>query len=290
MDNYLDVPKFFRGVYLVDLTPSLLKIAQARFERLGWRNVKVICIDCHFSNLEDYEGPYDEKSKNYGDNSGGADLVTMSYSLSMIPEFYPVIDSTVSLLSINGIIAVVNFYAQSQVQFRGRDYPGGIFDRHCNWLNRTFWRTWFELDRVMLDGGRRDYLEYRFGTRFSISQRNHMLPGVRIPYYIWIGCSKDAPSMDLGVAATESPTLQARTYLKRSNFPLPSFRYQNHSWCIYYDDQLQKNKQFDDEFSALTWDDSREDVLMLSIQSDDVILVPSSTGDNILSSTFQEPK
>jgi len=282
MGNYLDVPEFFRAVYLVDLSPSLLNIAQARFERLGWSNVKVVCIDCRDFTLEEYEGPYDEESK----DTGGADLITMSYSLTMIPEFYPVIDSTVSLLSINGIIAVVDFYAQSQVEFRGRNYAGGFLDRHCTWLNRTFWRAWFDLDRVMLDTGRRDYLEYRFGTRLSVNLRNAMLPGLRIPYYIWIGCSKDAPSMDLDV-----PFLQAQADLKHSNLPLPSFYYQNHIWRAYYDDQLKKHKQFNDEYiSALTWDDSRADAQILSIQSDDVILAPTSAGDNILSFTLQKPK
>jgi betaine lipid synthase len=50
-------------------------------------------------------GLYDKESK----DTGGADLITLRYSLTIIPEFYPVIDSTVSLLSIYGIIAVVDF-------------------------------------------------------------------------------------------------------------------------------------------------------------------------------------
>lgn len=276
MGNYLSVPDFFHAVYLVDLSPSLLKIARARFARLGWSNVKVVNIDCR-----DFTLPQDEESK----NSGRADLITMSYSLTMIPEFYPVIDSTVSLLAIDGIIAVVDFYAQSEVEFRSRDYAGGFLHRHCTWLNRTFWRAWFDLDRVMLDTGRRDYLEYRFGTRLSVNLRNAMLPGLRIPYYIWIGCSKDAPSMTLDV-----PFLQAEAVVKRSHLPLPSFWYQNHDWRAYYDDQLKIYQQFDESISALTWDDSRIDARILSVQPHDVILAPTSAGDNILSFALHKPK
>ena len=321
MSEFLPVTEFFRAVYLVDFSPSLCEIARARFARLGWKNVKVLCQDARYFRLEEHEGPYDEKSKDSygGDNAGGADIITMSYALSMIPEFYPVIDSLASLLSINGLIAVVDFYVQNQIDYRTRNYTGGIINRHCTWLSRTFWRIWFELDRVNLEGARRDYLEYRFGTKLSVNARNHMF-GVRIPYYIWIGCSKDSPSMEkqlaeLNAAATESPSLaaldlQAKSGLKRSEsferkskayesaivnlagkLPLPCFWYQNHHWRIYYDDQLQKHKQFNDEYIyAFTWEDSRVDARILKIQPDDVILALTSAGDNILSFALEKPK
>ena len=60
---------------------------------------------------------------------------------------------------------------QSNVSLSSRTYTGGLQSRHVNWFSRLFWRTWFEFDRVMLDEGRRDYLEYRFGTILSIDKR-----------------------------------------------------------------------------------------------------------------------
>ena len=278
--KYLNVPLFFHAVYLVDLCPSLLKIAQARFKNLGWSNVKLVCIDCRDFTLEEYDSPCDKESK----DTKGADLITMSYSLSMIPEFYAVIDSAVSLLSTNGIIAVVDFYTQSQVEFQGRSYVGGFVNRHCTWLNRTFWRAWFDLDRVWLGAGRRDYLEYRFGTRLSINLRNAMLPGLRIPFYIWIGCSKDYPSNDLDIR-------QEQLNLRRLHLPLPSFWYQTHGWRVYYDDRLERFKQFNNgHISTFSSDDSQSDARILSIRSTDVILAPTDTGDNILSFALQKPK
>jgi betaine lipid synthase len=152
MEAFVPVAQFFRTVYLVDFSPSLCQIAKTRFERLGWKNIKVICQDARYFKLEDYEDEVDQsvviKEKEYENSSQtgiGADLITMSYALSMIPEFYPVIDALSSLLSQDGIVGVCDFYVQNQVDYRSRNYTGGVIDRHCNWLSRTFWRTWFEV-------------------------------------------------------------------------------------------------------------------------------------------------
>lgn len=56
-----------------------------------------------------------------------------------------------------------------------------------------------------------DYLEYRFGTVLSVNARNSFF-GVKLPYYIWIGCPKDhaasiAKLAEIDAAATESPYL-----------------------------------------------------------------------------------
>lgn len=95
MAKHVDVPNFFTSVYLVDFSPSLCEVAKQRFERLGWNNVTVVCEDARKFRLEDYEngppGPqtplrspalsfFNQKPR----ESGGADLITMSYSLSMI--------------------------------------------------------------------------------------------------------------------------------------------------------------------------------------------------------------
>jgi hypothetical protein len=74
MGEIVDVERFFDHVYLVDLSPSLCEVARKRFERLGWRNVSVVCQDARAFRLDATDS-----------KSSGADLVTMSYSLSMIP-------------------------------------------------------------------------------------------------------------------------------------------------------------------------------------------------------------
>lgn len=139
MKEFLDVPEYFEDIYLVDLSSSLCEVARKRFARLGWSNVTVICEDARIFNL----------------SKGHAELITMSYSLSMIPDFYSVIDSMSSLLAYNGILGVVDFYVQSAVETIGRNYIGGSLQRHVNWLGRSFWRAWFDLDRVGLEGAKR---------------------------------------------------------------------------------------------------------------------------------------
>ena len=169
-----------------------------------------------------------------------ADLITFSYSLSMIPDYYSVVDSISSLLHPAGMIGVVDFYVQSGVQTSGRNYMGGSIQRHVNWVGRSFWRAWFDLDRVDLESSRRvslistivletalqtdtlskDYLEYRFGTLKAIDERNHLFGKLSIPYYIFLGVAKLSPPVvergqlleKVDAACTESPYLSPRKH------------------------------------------------------------------------------
>lgn len=94
MSAFVDVPNFFSSVYLVDFSPSLCEVARKRFERLGWKNVTVVCQDARKFRLEDYEAgmpvtrsprsPALSYFSQQRPEHGGADLITMSYSLSMI--------------------------------------------------------------------------------------------------------------------------------------------------------------------------------------------------------------
>ncbi|KAF4629462.1 hypothetical protein G7Y89_g8685 [Cudoniella acicularis] len=337
MSEFVSVPDFFSSVYLVDFSPSLCEVARKRFTRLGWKNVKVVCQDARTFRLEDHEGdiqgavgrprsPTASYFAEQNDTVGGADLITLSYSLSMIPDFYSVIDSLTKLLSPSGTIGVVDFYVQSIVDLSFRNYTGGALNRHVHWFGRLFWRAWFDVDRVGLEAGRRDYLEYRFGTVLSADSRNYLLGS--IPYYVWLGCPKKPESAihtpshpneiveRLDAAVTESPYLSPIYHsqsLSRSverstfselrskafdaaiinlsaNLPLPSFFYQNHHWRIYYDDQLKKHTQFKKEYIyAFTWEDTRVDHRLLKLNSDDVVLAITSAGDNILSYALSSP-
>jgi betaine lipid synthase len=306
---------------VVDLSPSLCEMARKRFTRLGWTNVKVVCQDARAFRLHEHEPQaYEQKeivSKSQAvrdldedADAGGAELVTMSYALSMIPEFYSVIDSIDSLLNPNAVISVVDFYVQNQVDFIGRNYMGGAIDRHCMWISRVFWRTWFEIDRVNLEPARRDYLEYRFGTILSINARNNFFnTGIKLPYYIWVGCSKENGAStqklaEIDAAATESPYLsaldlqtgaaQADVELRskayesaivnlQSSLPLPATWYQNYHWRIHYDSALPKHTRFNDSYIyAFTWEDDVADMRLLKPNQNDVVLAIGSAGDNIL--------
>ena len=305
MDKLVGLETSFAHVFLVDFSPSLCAIAKGRVNRFGWRNVTVLCQDARTVQCP----------------PGTADLITMSYSLSMIPDFYSVVDLLTSFLAPTGIIGIVDFYVQSIVDVSSRNYIGGTFNRHVNWLGRMFWRAWFDADRVSLDGGRRDYVEYRFGTILSCSDRNYLLGG--IPYYLFIGCGREVDASGktreelvekLDAALTESPYLSAyelrfqpnrdaQQSLVRSksyesavvnlsaNLPLPSAFYQKHSWRIHYNELLQKHQQFENEYIyAFNWEDPRVDQQLLNIGKDDVILTITSAGDNVLDYLLEGPK
>ncbi|KAL8766819.1 MAG: hypothetical protein Q9209_006477 [Squamulea sp. 1 TL-2023] len=324
MHAFLDVPEFFSAVFLVDLSPSLCEVARNRFQRLGW-NIQVVCEDARKFHLEDHLELLDD-TKATARNLPGyatagvelvykADLITMSYSLSMIPDYYHVVDSIVSLLAPTGLIGVVDFYVQSTVETAGRNYVGGSFNRHVNWLGRVFWRAWFDCDRVSLEGARRDYLEYRFGTKKILDQRNYLLMG--IPYYVFLGCHCQgvyARSQDLletvDASCTESPQVipatghdfllpllpqpaipvetRSKAYESAivnlsSNLPLPSTFYQSHQARIYYDERLKKHTQFGHDYLySFTWEDPRVDQRLLQISDSDTILCLTSGGDNLL--------
>ena len=138
----------------------------------------------------------------------------------------------------------------------------------------------------MCANGTQDYLEYRFGTLKTADERNYLLGG--IPYYIFLGTQRQlAPSLGsdymerLDASYTESPYLSPRQHRDEmyqavesfdptgvqskayqcavinlsSNLPLPSSFYQNSQRRVYYNDQLRKHTQFNNEYIyCFTWE------------------------------------
>lgn len=115
MSEFVDVENFFSSVYLVDFSPSLCDVARKRFTRLGWKNVKVVCQDARTFRLEDHENVdsgvndvgFALPPSYFSDNSasvGGADLITLSYSLSMIVSYSQCSSSSTNGNSLTSIL------------------------------------------------------------------------------------------------------------------------------------------------------------------------------------------
>ncbi|KAI1298971.1 hypothetical protein EDD11_006593 [Mortierella claussenii] len=196
MNSHFPISKFER-VYLVDLCPSLCRIARERFQKIGWNNVIVLCEDALGSNFP-----------GMGDPNGKIDVVTMSYSLSMMDNYYAVIDHIHSLLEPKaGILGVSDFYASGNVT---KPSSYGVENYQCNWLTRNFWQIWFSFDHVHLHASRREYLEHRFDVKKVINGRNHFIIPfvVQIPYYIWVGQKRRLEQKNrLFLSKTASSTL-----------------------------------------------------------------------------------
>jgi S-adenosylmethionine-diacylgycerolhomoserine-N-methlytransferase len=153
-----------KHVYVVDLSASLLKVAEQRSREQGWTHVSACVADATtFCPPEP------------------ADVVTFSYSLTMIPDWFAAIDNALAMLRPGGRIAVVDFYV-------GRKYPPSDQVRH-GWFTRNFWPVWFASDNVFPSSEHLPYL-LRHTTRERLEEhrgRIPYLPFVRAPYYIYVG-------------------------------------------------------------------------------------------------------
>lgn len=153
-----------KSAVVVDLCPSLLAQAQARIERRGWNNVSVVEADAGRFQLE-----------------GGADIVTFSYSLTMMPDWFAVLENAYRLLKPGGRVGVVDFHVSRKHEDAGRPAYG--------WWVRHFWPTWFAFDNVFLNPDHLPYLQSRFDTESleTGSTRLPYLPMGAVPTYRWVG-------------------------------------------------------------------------------------------------------
>lgn len=152
-------------VYQVDLCQPLLDVAKQRTEQNHWNNVVPVHADATLFTPEE----------------GFADVVTLSYSLTMIPDWFAAIDNAYRILKPGGVIGIVDFFVS-------RKYPSEGFVQH-GWFTRTFWSTWFAFDNVFLDGDHLPYLHNKFEP-ITLEQRRGkvpFIPIIRAPHYIFLG-------------------------------------------------------------------------------------------------------
>ena len=156
-----------RRVYVVDLSTPLLNIARQRIKERGWRNVDVVRDDATVFR------PVEEK----------VDVVTFSYSLTMIPEWYAALSNAAAMLKPGGFIGVVDFYVS-------RKYPREGLVRH-RWPTRTFWPLWFGADNVFLSPDHLPFLQHHFVTVTLQEGRARVpfIPWATVPYYVFLGRS-----------------------------------------------------------------------------------------------------
>ncbi|BGP19890.1 hypothetical protein JCM10213v2_008021 [Rhodosporidiobolus nylandii] len=184
MDKYFPI-KDFDAVYLIDLCEPLLEVSRRRFAARGWKNVHCLLQDATQFVLPEWTGEG-------VDVEGGIDFCTMSYSLSMMPDFMTLLDRVDRFLNPSGLFSVCDFYVSERSTTSMAGVIGEVASRQCSYWSRLFWLNWFALDHVDLHPSRRQYLEHRFATIKSFNARNHFLnlPLVRIPYYVSLHASR----------------------------------------------------------------------------------------------------
>jgi S-adenosylmethionine-diacylgycerolhomoserine-N-methlytransferase len=154
-----------RSLTIVDLCPSLLQVAAERVHRHGWDNVTTVLADA-----TTYIHPY-----------GPVDIVTLSYALTMIPDWFRAIDRAHDLLKPGGMIGVADFYIS-------RKWPAPGRCRHSAW-QRFFWPLWFSWDNVFFSPDHLPYLQSRFETVRLVEGAGKVpyLFGMKAPYYLFLG-------------------------------------------------------------------------------------------------------
>ena len=169
-------------VYVVDLCPPLLEIADRRIRENGWTNVATV-----FADATTFAPPI------------AADVVTFSYSLTMIPDWFTAVDQAWRVLKPGGLIGVVDFHVSRKYADTGRARHG--------WMTRSLLPLWFGSDNVHLSSDHLPYLERRFRSMALVEKRARLpwLPVVRVPYYVFIGC-KEGQSSDEDRGGAETAT------------------------------------------------------------------------------------
>lgn len=155
----------FSGVRLVDLSESLLAIADRRVAEQGWTNARTVHADVTQLDIPD----------------DSIDLVTFTYSLTMIPDWFAAIAEARRVLKPGGAIGVVDFYI-------ARKYPAEERSKH-SFFTRSFWPVWFASDNVHPSADHLPYLSSQFQV-VSVDERFGKLPWlpvIRTPYYRFVG-------------------------------------------------------------------------------------------------------
>ncbi|KAJ1663753.1 hypothetical protein IW140_004645 [Coemansia sp. RSA 1813] len=261
MDALFGISNFDR-VYLVDLCEPLCRVAEQRFKAKGWTNVIVVCQPASSFTLPGIPSL-----------EGSADLVTMSYSLSMLDSFYPVVERLASILKPRtGILGVADFYVSETTETSNNHG----FGYHCSWFTRVFWQHWFEFDHVFLHPCRRNYLEHVFATHKVFNGRNHfIIPQIiQIPYYVWLGKRQSSANAD-GCSLAQSSAIIEKCAVNSSG--------SDRGWIrLPYRPERPEHAQFTTYIYAFTWEDPRCDLQALDLKPGDNLLVITSAGDNAL--------
>lgn len=158
-----EVPRL-RSVEIVDLCRPLLRIAKSRIAARGWANVTTRCADVTSYRPDDL-----------------VDVVTFSYSLTMIPNWFDAIENALRVLKPGGQVGIVDFYVSQKHPAAGR--------RRHTLATRTLWPAWFQSDNVFVSEDHLPYLASKFETQLIVETAGKLpfVPLLKIPHYRFVG-------------------------------------------------------------------------------------------------------
>jgi len=166
IDRMGDCANHFNQIHLVDLSRSLMEVAKRRVASTSLESK----VHHHIADVCEFDIGHE-----------AADLITFSYSLTMIPQWFRAIERAYQQLRPGGMIGVVDFFVSPK-------YASSPLPQH-RWFTRTWWPTWFAMDNVYISPDHLPMLQSRFETvtlKTSLGKIPY-LPLARVPYYVWVG-------------------------------------------------------------------------------------------------------
>ncbi len=175
---------------LIDLCPALLDVARHRAIRYVSDSATDQSMHSDAADNSGRHCPYPERG---GDNiriveadatswrpKQPVDVVLFSYSLTMIPDWRAALANAHAMLRPGGKIAIVDFHLPLSAS--------GLANR--------FWQRWFAHDGVRLSQDHLPTLVTLFDPLVQIERQapvpylSTLLPGLRVPYYLFIGSKR----------------------------------------------------------------------------------------------------
>jgi len=166
IDRMGDAVNRFKQIHLVDLSQSLMEVARRRVASTPVENK----AQYHIADVCEFDIGHET-----------ADLITFSYSLTMVPQWFRAIERAYQQLRPGGMIGVVDFFVSPK-------YASSPLPQH-RWFTRTWWPIWFAMDNVHISPDHLPMLQSRFETvalNTSVGKIPY-LPFARVPYFAWVG-------------------------------------------------------------------------------------------------------
>lgn len=172
----------FSKVVVLDLCRPLLEVARARVAANGWEGL-VECV----------EGDACDPAVPGLPAAGSVDVITMSYSLTMIPNWRAALANAARMLKPGGHFAISDFT---------------VTPEH-SWVTRAFWPRFFALDNVVLSPDHIAALREAFPQVHLHVDKGGFpyVPLAKAPFYFYVGQKRGAvPSAAAAPALLSSPT------------------------------------------------------------------------------------
>ena len=149
------IRKYFKEIVICDISASLLEMAQKRINAMGIQDIaRVVEHDVTASTMFDVLPAV-----------GSVDMITMSYSFSMIPDQKAAIANATKLLKKGGHIGIADFFQKGNYD----DCLSPLF-RRIRAIESVLHKAWFAMDHVHLLGdkqlGNFEGLETVWDNRF----------------------------------------------------------------------------------------------------------------------------